>query len=122
MKKVKVLIITMILICFILLITQNVVSAYDWNATIANQAQAQADDSVVKSTKTLSGAVLTIVKIVCAAVAVIMLVMVAIKYMTAAPSERAEIKKHAIPYVVGAIIMFASTAILQIIQNFASSI
>ena len=41
--------------------------------------------------------------------------------MTAAPGEKADIKKHAIPYVVGAVIMFACTGILTIIENFASS-
>ena len=55
-------------------------------------------------------------------VAVTMLVMVAIKYMSAAPGEKADIKKHAVIYVVGAIVMFASTGILGIIQKFAAGI
>ena len=51
-----------------------------------------------------------------------MLVLVAIKYMTSAPGEKADIKKHAVIYVVGAVVMFASTGILGIIQKFATGI
>ena len=48
-----------------------------------------------------------------------MITVLAMKYMLAAPSEKADIKKHAIPYVVGAIIMFSVSGILSILQNFA---
>ena len=51
-----------------------------------------------------------------------MLTAVAIKYMSAAPGERAEIKKHAVPFVVGAVVLFASSGILTIIQQFAENI
>lgn len=51
-----------------------------------------------------------------------MLVVVAMKYMTAAPGDRADIKKHAVVYVVGAIIMFSVTGILGIVEKFAGSI
>lgn len=48
-----------------------------------------------------------------------MISVLAMKYMTAAPSEKADIKKHAIPFVVGAIIMFSVSGILGIIQKFS---
>ena len=51
-----------------------------------------------------------------------MLIVLAMKYMTAAPSERASIKKSAIMYVIGAVVMFAAAGILGIIQNFANNI
>ena len=73
----------------------------------------------IQSAKNISGAVVTIAKTVSAGIAIIMITVLAMKYMLAAPSEKADIKKHAIPYVVGAIIMFPVSGILSILQNFA---
>ena len=54
--------------------------------------------------------------------AVIMLLVVAIKYMTSAVNEKAEIKKNAVPYVVGAVFIFGAGAIVGIIRQFAFTI
>ena len=51
--------------------------------------------------------------------AVVMLLTVAMKYMSAAPGDKADIKKSAVAYVVGAIVLFAVTGILTIIEQFA---
>ena len=50
-----------------------------------------------------------------------MIVVLAMKYMMAAPGEKAEIKKHAVVYIVGAVVLFASSGLLGIIQDFAST-
>ena len=42
------------------------------------------------------------------------------KYMIASPGERADIKKSAVIYVVGAFILFGITGIITLIQKFAS--
>ena len=68
------------------------------------------------------GSVLTIVQVVGCGVAVIMLIVLAIKYISAAPGDKADIKKHAVVYVVGAVVLFAASGILQIVKNFASNI
>ena len=103
-------------------ICSNNVFAYDMMATINAQADATADDSVTKSVTNRSGAVITIARVICAAVAVAMLAILGMKYMSAAPSEKADIKKHAVVYIVGAVIMFACTGILGIIQQFAAGL
>jgi len=54
--------------------------------------------------------------------AIIMLIMVAIKYVSAAPEAKAEIKKSVIIYVVGAILLFATSGILELIQTFSGEI
>ena len=54
--------------------------------------------------------------------AVIMLIFVGIKFLTASPEGKAEVKKIAVIYVVGAILLFAATGILGIVRNLASSI
>lgn len=79
-----------------------------------------ASNGAVTSTQNIAGAVISVAKVICAGVAIVMLTVIAMKYMLAAPSEKADIKKHAVVYVVGAVVMFAATGILTIIQNFAS--
>ena len=55
-------------------------------------------------------------------IAIIMLIVLAIKYISAAPGDKAEIKKHAVVYVVGAVVLFAATGILQIIKKFSTNV
>ena len=54
--------------------------------------------------------------------AVVMLLALAMKYMISAPSEKADIKKSATVYIVGAIVLFGVSGILSIIENFSSAI
>ena len=39
-----------------------------------------------------------------------------------APSDKAEIKKHAVVYIVGAVVLFAASGLLGIIRTFAGNI
>ncbi len=68
----------------------------------------------------LGGAVVVIFQIATTGIAVVMLIVLAMKYMFAAPGDKADIKKHAVVYVVGAVVLFAASGILQIIKVFAS--
>ncbi len=63
--------------------------------------------------------IIGIVQFICYAAAVILIVVLGVKFMTASPDGKAEIKKSAIIYVVGAILVFAAGVILQVIQNVA---
>lgn len=69
---------------------------------------------------TILNIVLGIVQVIGIAIAVIMLVVLAIKYISAAPSDKADIKKSATAYIIGAVVLFAASGIIQIIKNFAS--
>lgn len=73
------------------------------------------------SVQSIVGALIFIIQIIAFAAAVIMLMFLGIKYITASPDGKAEIKKSSVQYVVGAIILFAATGILQIVRNFALS-
>lgn len=61
--------------------------------------------------------ILGIIKWAGAAIAVGMLMFIGIKYVTASPDGKAEIKKTAIIYVLGAVLIFSASAILGIIQT-----
>ena len=74
------------------------------------------------SIKKVLNAVLNIAQVVGVAIAVIMLIVLAIKYISAAPGDKADIKKHAVVYIVGAVVLFAASGILGIIKSFANNI
>lgn len=63
--------------------------------------------------------IIGIVQFICYAAAVILIVILGVKFMTASPDGKAEIKKSAVIYVVGAVLVFAAGVILQVIQNVA---
>lgn len=122
MKMLKKTIVVLMISLFVLALAQPESLGYAWGTQINTMAGKAGDSNVTGAFTNISGAVITIARIICMGVAITMLVLVAIKYMTAAPGEKADIKKHAVIYVVGAIVMFASTGILGIIQKFASGI
>ena len=78
------------------------------------------DSDFKTSATSISQSIFSIVQVVGSAVAIIMLVVLAIKYLAAAPSDKAEIKKHAVVYVVGAIVLFGASNIVGMIAKFAT--
>lgn len=70
---------------------------------------------------TATNNVLSIVAYLCYAAAVILLIMLGIKYMTQAPDGKAEIKKMAVTYVVGAVLVFAAGVVLSVISSVSKS-
>lgn len=53
---------------------------------------------------------------------VIVLVVLGIKYMIGSAEEKAEYKKTLLPYVIGAVLIFAASTIASMVFQFASSI
>lgn len=85
----------------------------------ASAAEWGGSKAVMESAQDVMGAIISVMQVVGVGIAIIMIIYVAIKYMTAAPNEKAEFKKSATAYIVGAIILFATSGILNIIKNFA---
>ena len=91
-------------------------------STMISQINSSGDSSGAStSAKNIVGAILSIAKVIAVGVALIMLVVLAIKYMASAPGDKADIKKHAVVYVTGAIVLFGSAGILNIIEKFATA-
>ena len=63
------------------------------------------------------GTFLDLIRIAGVSIATIMLLVVSSKYIMASAGERAEIKKYAITYVIGAFILFAGAGLLKIIKD-----
>lgn len=84
---------------------------------------APGDDGGVSATaQTIVGSIIVVIRIVGVGIAIIMTTYVAIKYMSAAPNEKAEFKKSATGLIVGAVVLFATSGILGIIADFATQI
>lgn len=126
-KNMKKIFISTILITFIAIFFNMTVMAEDGYSTqmkalISKSEEVVDAGSATTTTRSVIGTVIGVAKIVGICVAVVMLLAVAMKYMSAAPGEKADIKKSAVIYVVGAIVLFAVTGILTLIEQFASVI
>ena len=124
MKKVMKIWTVLLLIVLCVTAITSVSAGFSLNdAKKANMFDNATDNTnTAKTVRTVMGSALVVVQVVGMGVAVIMLVVLAIKYISAAPGDKAEIKKHAVIYVVGAVILFAASGIIQIIKQFASNI
>ena len=71
---------------------------------------------------TTANNIIGIVQVICYAAAVIMLVMLGVKFITASPEGKAEIKKSAIIYVIGAVIVFAAGTLLSVISSVSTNV
>lgn len=67
------------------------------------------------------GPVLSVVRNVAVGISVIMITYLGIKYMSAAPSEKANIKSQLITFTIGAIVVVGTATLLGIIKNFATT-
>ena len=92
------------------------------NATGIDLNEFTGDTSGAGGVTDLFNRIIGIVQVVGTGIAVIMLIVLAIKYLMAAPSEKADIKKGALVYVVAAVILFAAVNILAAIQSWSSTI
>lgn len=75
----------------------------------------------VGAVKEIGNKVIGLIRTVGTIISVGVLVVLGIKYMTASPEGKADYKSTMIPYLVGAIIVFAATWIATAIYDFATT-
>lgn len=64
------------------------------------------------------GRIIGAIQVVGVVVSVVILLVLGIKYMMGSAEEKAEYKKSMVPYLVGAVLIFAASTIANIIYNF----
>lgn len=96
--------------------------AYADNFDFSEINSQTANDSVKTPINKAIGAVMGAIRIIATGVAIVMISVVAIKYLMAAPGDRADMKKSSIQYVIGAVIVFGAANILKILVNAFSNI
>ena len=85
-----------------------------------NSVKATSSDTS-KNVGSVMNTVLGVIQVIAISIAVIMIVILAIKYVSAAPSEKADIKKSLTIYIIGAVLLFGATGILQLIKTFTNN-
>lgn len=71
---------------------------------------------------TLGGKIMGILQTVGVVVAVVVLMVLGIKYMMGSAEEKAEYKKTMMPYIIGALLIFGATTIANMVYNFANGL
>ena len=118
MKKTVKIMSALLIITMLLASIGSVVFA-DTASSVLNQMN-QAQNSSVNGTNeitTLGGRIVGIVQVVGVIVAVIIILIIGIKYMLGSAEEKAEYKKTMIPYLVGAVLIFAGSTIVNAVYN-----
>lgn len=104
-----------ILVAMLLTIASNFVLAID-------PSEIKPDTSNATTVKTLGEQVIGIIQVVGSIVAVAVLVVLGIKYMMGSTEEKAEYKKTLIPYIIGAVLIFAASNIAGMVYSWANNI
>ena len=115
MKKSKVIATTIMTVLLIVSIYGTIFAA------APNPNQYKGDDSYnTSSIGTLGNQLIQIISVIGSIASVIVLVIIGIKYMMGSAEEKAEYKKTLMPYVIGAALVFAASAIAGIIYGFTN--
>lgn len=72
--------------------------------------------------KTVGNSIIGILQTVGVVLSVVVLIILGIKYMMGSAEEKAEYKKTMIPYLVGAVLIFAASALAGVIVEFVQGI
>lgn len=118
-KQVKI-VTTILMVIAIIATISNVV----YGSGILNSLASANPDNVSGATQItkLGSTIVGILQVVGIVVAVVVLLVIGIKYMMGSAEEKAEYKKVMVPYVVGALLIFAATSIVKIVYNMFSGI
>lgn len=112
-KTVKVL---MLIIGIILIISMlSTVNATIVDGTFTGDLGAAEKDS--EKIVDIFAAVLSIIRTAGVTVAVVILMVIASKYMIASAGDRADIKKYAMSYIIGAVILFGTAGIASLLKT-----
>lgn len=120
MKKIMVIVMTIMMIC---MLTVPVFAAGGIDLTpegvgdkitVGNEAK--------ESITNFGGQIVGVLQVAGTVIAVLILVILGIKYMMGSAEEKAEYKKTMMPYLIGALLIFAAVTIANMVYNFTSTI
>ena len=120
MKKSIKVISTLLLAIMLVTSIAGTVLAVDPN-TVLNGLNGNGNVQINDLTK-VGNNIVTTIQVVGIVIAVIVLLVIGIKYMMGSASEKAEYKKTMIPYIVGAVLIFAGTSLVRVIYSLSTSV
>ena len=118
MKKQVKMISTMLLIMVVLTSVASIVFATDVDGALTNLGGKSTNEQVIS----FGAKLVPIVRAIGVIAAVVILMIVGIKYMIGSAEEKAEYKKTMPAYVIGAILVFAASQIIAFIIKISSSL
>ena len=121
MKKSVKVISTLLLAVMIVMSIASVVFAVDVDSVISGVETGGTTTDTRKIT-TLGANIVNIIQVVGIVVAIIVLLVIGIKYIIGSAEQKAEYKTTMIPYIVGAVLIFAGTSIVKVIYQLASQV
>lgn len=114
-KKISKIIILAIYILTVFSICTNVYAAGAISG--AFNGELGAADGKVEPIITIISAILVVIRMAGVAIAMVILMILAAKYMIASAGDRADIKKYAISYIIGAVVLFGASGIAGILKE-----
>ena len=120
-KTMKILAFVVTLFMVIAMMSSVVNAASGVNLT-PSQITANIDSNSQTQITSVGGKIVGIIQVIGIVIAVVVIMVVGIKYMMGSVEEKAEYKKTMIPYVVGCIMVFGISNIVKIIYNIAVKI
>ena len=121
-KSIKVISTLLLAIMLVASIATTVLAGVDLNATINNVEKQNLNGNADQQITKVGGNIVNIIQLVGIVIAVIVLLVIGIKYMMGSASEKAEYKKTMIPYLVGAVLVFAGTSLVKVIYSLAVAV
>ena len=118
MKKTSKLIVALLIILSILMIS---VSSFA-SSTVTPGSFSAINPSNTSTIVTMGGQIIGVVRTVGVLVAVVILLILGIKYMMGSAEEKADYKKSMIPYLVGAVLIFAASTIAGIVYDMTTAL
>lgn len=122
MKKQIRIITTIVMVIAIIATLGNVVLANGAQTIIDNLSNPNYGVQGATEVSNLGKIIVSILQIVGIVVAVVVLLVLGIKYMMGSAEEKAEYKKTMIPYLVGALLIFAASTIVNVVYTTFSGI
>lgn len=118
-KTVRIISTILLTIMLVTSIAGVVFAAPDIDKTIGDIDGAKAEDTT--KVTTIGGKIINIIQVVGIVVAIAVVLIIGIKYMTGSVEQKAEYKKVMIPYIIGAVLLVAGTSIVKVIFNTINS-
>lgn len=119
MKKTSKIVTFLLMVMTIVCVASNVLAV---EAPITPNEMTGEGNSNIGGIQSIGNEIIRILSTGGVVVSVIILIVLGIKYMIGSAEEKAEYKKTLMPYVIGAGLVFAASAIAMVVYNFASNI
>ncbi len=120
-KTMKILAFVVTLFMVIAMMSSVVNAASGVNLT-PSQITANIDSNSQTQITSVGGKIVGIIQVIGIVIAVVVIMVVGIKYMMGSVEEKAEYKKTMMPYIIGAVLIFAGSTLANVVYQFATGI